>query len=186
MKKVLAIIIASMFIFALFSCDDKKTDEESKATSNAVVNSEDSTVSGSDNSNNSGTEKASVELPEGWTKNEDSVLEHHYMKNTASFMMKAESYSSDTIEGITDEAVAIFSSSFDGFTEVGERETIQVGGKDALKMTFTCTISNMEMKYTYVFLFVNDKPYTILFGDLATTFGDLSDDYSYILEHIAF
>lgn len=169
----------------MFSCGKEQTNDNSKATSDVVINSAESVVVSMENTEESGM-KISVELPEGWTKNEDSILEHQYMKNTASFMIKSEAYESDTVDGIADEGTEWLKNAFTGYTEVGERENIQVGGKDAIKVTFTCTVGSFEIEYTYVFLFLNNEAYTILFSDLASTFNDLADDYSYILEHISF
>ena len=39
--------------------------------------------------------KISVSLPDGWTKVQGSVLEHQYLKNGASFMIKEETSLND-------------------------------------------------------------------------------------------
>lgn len=124
--------------------------------------------------------------PDGWVKNDGSVLPVHYMNGTASFMAKEESFSNATLDEVVDEALGMFQNSFDNVEVVGEVEPITVDDKDARKLTFTCTVGTMQMKYTYVYLFAADKTFAITFGDLAASFDSLSGDYETILSTIRF
>lgn len=128
-------------------------------------------------------EKLNVTVPDGWVKNEASVLEHQYMKNTASLMIKKENYTQDTLSDVTAEMERIFKDSFDAYQSFGT-EDIQVAGRDAKKLVFTCNVSSLSMKYMYVFLYVNNDVYVITFGDQASTFDDLSADYESILSSL--
>jgi hypothetical protein len=101
-------------------------------------------------------------------------------------MIKYENYQGKTLDAVVSEAETIFDDTFDDFTTVGDREYIQVGGKDAVKITFTCNVGNYSMKYTYVYLFLNNSVCVITLGDLAATFDSMSSDYDYILDHITF
>ncbi|MEA4832910.1 MAG: hypothetical protein VB118_09900 [Oscillospiraceae bacterium] len=178
MKRTFLIIVSVLIIFcAFFSCEKAKTEENptDQITGGDVA-------SGNEDSNL----KIAVSLPEGWNKLEGSVLEHQYMKNTASLIIKEESFSKKTLDGIVDEANEIFRNTFTGFEKVGENEYIKIGGKDAVKTSFTCKAGSFEMKYIYVYFLLNNKVTAITLGDLADTFDSLSSDYSYILEHITF
>jgi len=127
-----------------------------------------------------------VELPDGWAPVEGSVLEHQYMKNTASFMLKTENFSSGTLDEVVSEALSMYESFFDDVQAAGEAETITVDGIDARKLTFTCAVSGMDMKYTYVYLFAGGETYVLTFGDLADSFDSLASDYEAIINTIQF
>jgi hypothetical protein len=117
---------------------------------------------------------------------EGSVLPVHYMKGTASFMVKAEPFSSATLDDVVNEALGIYQKSFDHFIVQGEVEPFTVDEKDARKLTFTCTISKINMKFLYVYLFAADNTYVITFGDQESTFDSLIPDYEAILSNIRF
>jgi hypothetical protein len=124
--------------------------------------------------------------PDGWTKNEGSVLPVHYMKGTASFMVKVEPFDSATLDDVVNEALGIYQKSFDNLKVQGEVEPLTVDEKDARKLIFTCTVSKMNMKFLYVYLFAADKTYVITFGDQESTFDTLAADYETILSNIKF
>jgi len=186
MKKYLLMILMAATIFALSGCGsgssspaatDKGTEEGTEA-----VAEED----GGQQAKEAGEVTVEIVPPDGWDKVEGSILEVQYLKGTASFMVKPEAYTSDTLDGVVEEAKEIFSGSFDEFTVVGEPEPVTVDEKDARRLTFTCKVSNIPMKFMYVFLFAADNTYVITFGDQASTFDSLSDDYEKILEDIRF
>lgn len=133
-------------------------------------------------------QKIAIEIspPEGWKPMEGSVLPVHYMKSTASFMVKEERFQSTELDAIVTEALGIYQKSFDNVAVVGDVETITVDGKEAKKLIFTCTVGKLEMKYLYVYLLVEGRTYVITFGDLANTFDTLSADYEAILSNIGF
>ncbi|HNW05023.1 MAG TPA: hypothetical protein PKI76_06530 [Oscillospiraceae bacterium] len=133
-----------------------------------------------------GTVTIEIAPPEGWTKNEGSVLPVHYMKNTASFMVKDEPFSGATLDEVVGEALGIYQNAFENLTVIGEAEPFTVDEKDARKLTFTCTVGGMQMKYLYVYLFAADQTYVITFGDLAESFDGLAADYETILSDIRF
>lgn len=127
-----------------------------------------------------------VSPPAGWEPIAGSVIPVQQMKNTASFMVKPENYSGETLDDVADEALEIFKGTFDNVSVIGDVETLTVDGKDARTFTFTCTVSKLDMKFQYVFIFVADKTYVITFGDMADTFDSLSADYEEILNNIKF
>jgi predicted small lipoprotein YifL len=136
--------------------------------------------------NQEGAVTIEITPPDGWTKNEGSVLPVHYMKDTASFMVKEEPFDSATLDDVVDEALGIYQKSFDNLKVQGEIEPLTVDEKDARKLAFTCTVSKMSMKYLYVYLFAADKTYVITFGDQESTFDTLAADYETILSNIKF
>lgn len=146
-----------------------------------------------DNSGSAQTEKGQLQEitievtpPEGWTAVEGSVLPVQYMKNTASFMVKEEKYTSTTLDAVVDESLKILQKAFDNFAVKGDTESITVDGKDAKKSTFTCEVSKLNMKFQYTYLFAGGKTYVITFGDMAESFDTLSTDYDSILNNIKF
>ncbi len=101
-------------------------------------------------------------------------------------MVKEEKFGSETLDDVVNEAAAIYESAFDNFKITGEAEPYTIDEKDARKLTFTCTISGMNMKFLYVYLFAADKTFVITFGDLDTSFDALLADYDTILDNITF
>lgn len=124
--------------------------------------------------------------PEGWTPVEGSVLDVQYLKGTASFMVKPEPFAGATLDEVVKEATAIYQKSFGSYTPEGQAEPLTVDSKDARKLTFTCTVSNIQMKFTYVYLFAGDQTYVITFGDQKSTFDALNTDIETILNDIRF
>lgn len=127
-----------------------------------------------------------VSVPDGWIKNEDSVLEHQYQKGTASFLIKKESFASTELDTIVTSAKTIFSDTFDNVEYVGDVEDIKIDGNDAKSIVFSSSVMNLEMKYKYVYTIVNNTVYAITFGDLSSSFDSNSADYTIILESIKF
>ncbi len=130
--------------------------------------------------------KISIVPPEGWKPVEGSVLQVHYGNETASFMVKTESFPVDSLDSVVEEAKDIFTSTFDDVQYIGEPERITIDGKDARKFTFTCEVSSMKMKFEYAYLYVGNEVYAITFGDLADHFDSLISDYEKILSDIKF
>ncbi|NMC57228.1 MAG: hypothetical protein GYA50_08420 [Eubacteriaceae bacterium] len=174
MKKVLLIfLMLSVLVFA--SCTNSNTANTSPSSNNSSQQT---------NTTNSASEKINVTVPDGWKAVEGSVLEHQYMKNTASFMIKKEAFSETTLDGVVAAAEGIFKQSFTNYKAVGTPQSIKVGGKDAKKIIFTCEVGKLKMKYMYVYLFVGNDTYAITFGDQQSTFDSLSADYQTILNAI--
>lgn len=183
MKKILSVLLCFLIIAMIAGCS--KSNTSSTATSD--TSSTQSNSSNSTDTNEDSKLKVSVTLPNGWKAVEGSSIEHHYMKNTASFMIKEETlFQGDTLDKVADEAIEIFKRNFNNVELVGNREKIKVGGFDAVKLSFTCEVSKINMKYTYVYLFLNNKVCAITFGDKVDTFDSLSQDYTYILDNISF
>jgi hypothetical protein len=90
------------------------------------------------------------------------------------------------LDDVVNEAIGIYQKSFENFKADGEAEPLTIDEKDARKLTFTCTISKINMKFLYVYLFAADKTYVITFGDQESTFDALSADYETILSNIKF
>jgi len=196
MKKTVAGILALIFSFSFSACggdDDMPVSAPTEETSFAeeIVPAEENVsvtteIAPAEESAASEAAQITVTLPEGWARVEGSVLEHQYMKGTASFMLKPENYTGETLDDVVAEALEILGGAFGQLETEGDPETITVDGRDARKVTFTCTVSGLEMKYTYVFVFVGDETYVFTFGDLAGTFDSLAADYDQILSGTKF
>lgn len=179
----------------LCSCNAQGTNESKQTSANTPQAQSTTAPENQGTSESSSTSRAAtsqevsikITPPEGWTPVEGSVLQVQYMKNTASFMVKAEPlFAGKTLDDVSAEAISIFKTTFDDFTLEGEPKSISVDGKEAVKVTFTCTVSKLNMKYQYVYLFVNNTVYSITFGDLADSFDSYSADYETILSQIKF
>ena len=133
-----------------------------------------------------GTVSIEITPPEGWTKNEESVIPLHYLNGTASLMIKEEPYSGNTLDAVLTEALDMFGDSFTNFKTVGDIESLTVDGKDAKKMTFTAAFAGIEMTFDYIFLFVGNDVYVITFSDFADSFDTLADDFEAILQSVRF
>ena len=176
MKRIILTILVILTILLLASCGNRNSYDFSKKASEISASS--GSTSGTTPITSS--EKLHVTVPDGWNKVEGSVLEHHYMKNTASFMVKKENFYKDTLDDVITEAKSIFQKTFSDYKDV-HMENSKVAGKDARKLVFTCTVSNLSMKYMYVYLFIGSDTYAITFGDQQSTFDNLSADYDTIL-----
>lgn len=130
--------------------------------------------------------KIAVIVPDGWTTVEGSVLDVQYMKGTASFMVTNDPFTSKELSEIVTQAKTTFENSFDNVQYLGDVQDLNVGGYEAKRFTFTANVAGLDMKYTYVYTVVDEKVYAITFGDMSTTFNDLSSDYESILENITF
>ncbi len=183
MKTAIKFNLVLLSVFLLAGCgttDTGKTTESVKDLIKSTSEAQPESV------NQNTTKEISVTVPDGWEPVEGSVLSVQYMKNTASFMAKKENFSSKDLDEVVKEAKTIFEKIFDGVEYIGNVETIQVDGKDARKFIFTCEISGLKMEYLYAYTLVDNQIYAITFGDLTTTFDNLSSDYNTILGNIKF
>lgn len=130
--------------------------------------------------------KIQITPPEGWKSVAGSPLEVQYLKGTASFMVKPERFSGASLDEVVTEAEEIYRKSFHDYTAAGEPGQITVDGKEARKLTFTCTIGKIAMKFMYVYLFAGNQTYVITFGDQESTFGAIEPDIDIILKNIRF
>lgn len=185
MKKLMILCLCFIMMTALSACSSQKTPSQDQNTIDQGQ-SEPSAQQNSPVTAQTAETKILITPPTGWEENTSSVLPVQYMKNTASFMVKKENFSGKTLEDVVQEAKGYFEGSFDEVTYIGQPEKISVGGIDAQKIIFTCKVSNMQMKYEYVYLFVGADVYAITFGDLASSFDSLSADYAQILTDIRF
>lgn len=174
-------------IFMLAACGGDETSQSDVNSSNAALQGQSaSSASPSEASEQQEEVVISVHMPDGWDPVKGSVLPVQYMKNTASFMVKEEHFTSDTLNEVVNEALKIYEKSFDNLAVQGDVESVTIDDEEAKKLTFTCTVSDMSMKYLYVYLFAEGKTYVITFGDLADCFDALSEDYETILSEIKF
>ena len=181
MKNILGIGTLLVAVFLMAGCGPT---DKSQGTSTDTSATNDATNT-TDTQATSGTITAVV--PEGWTKVEGSTIPVQYMKGTASFMAKTEYFKSTNLDDVVKEALAVFQESFNGVTVTGEAQSIKVDGLDARKFVFTCNVSQIPMKYMYVYAMADGGGvYSITFGDLADTFDSLSADYESILSQIKF
>jgi hypothetical protein len=134
--------------------------------------------------------KITVSLPNGWTKVEGSVLEHQYMKGTASFMIKNE-YVLDgkNLDDAIVEVKKTFEKSFKGIS-FSETENLQVDGHNAKGLNFIYSVSfgnsSMNMKMYCIYTSVNAKCYVISFADLEDMYDALSSNIQEIIKGIKF
>jgi len=134
--------------------------------------------------------KITVSLPSGWEKVQGSVLEHQYLKNGASFMIKEEF----AVNGMTlDEAVNKTKQQIGKFfnkVEFAHDEEIKVNGHDAQSITFTYAMNmgknELKMKMNSIYLIIKNKCYNISFGSITDSFNELSSDIPQILQGIKF
>ncbi|HUM83910.1 MAG TPA: hypothetical protein PLN48_09040 [Lachnospiraceae bacterium] len=158
--------------------------KESKTGSTAESTARESEASGQERQESSVTVR--VQMPEGWEKVSGSVLDVQYLKGTASFLVKEEDFGGANLDDAVKAAEEIFSASFDGYTRSGEPEAISVDEKDARKLTFTCSVSSMKMKYCCIYLYAGDRLFAMTFADLADTFDEIVPDIEQIQENIRF
>lgn len=199
MKKYLMLLLSLMMVASLCSCGQKQppvddvsgapaaTDQAEPDSSSveAAVNTPSETEA-AEQVKQQGDVTIDITPPEGWMPVEGSVLPVQYLKGTASFMVKSEPFTSSTLDDVVTEALGIYQKAFDNLTVVEEAEPFTVDEKDARRVTFTCTVSDISMKFLYVYLFAADKTYVITFGDMESTFDALSSDYETILSSIRF
>lgn len=184
-KTILLIIMVSAALF-MASCANSGAAGSGDTKSEADVKSDETSITASTASTAApvaAEAKLNVTVPDGWSKVDGSVLEHQYMKNTASFMIKKENFNKEKLDDVVTEAKSIFQKSFDNFQEI-KTENTTVAGKEAKKLEFTCKVSTFTMKYLYVYFFIGKDTYAITFGDQQSTFDGLSSDYETILNSI--
>jgi len=195
MKRILTLLFIFLMTASFCACGQKGSESspEASGTSGTSVSKTEAGEPGSKTEEDAvsqekqaGTVTIEITPPEGWTKNEGSVLPVHYMNGTASFMVKAEPFTGTTLDDVVKEALEIYQKSFENLNVQGEAEALTVDEKDARTLTFTCTVSKINMKFLYVYLFAADKTYVITFGDFADHFDSLSADYAAILDNIKF
>ena len=151
----------------------------------------------SDNVNNDKTEtkqsgevKITVVMPNGWTKVENSVLEHQYSKGTASFMIKNEYVlNGKNLDEAVNEAKTTIGKYFESAV-FSETKALKIDEYDARSIIYTYTSSaagmTLTMKMQGVYVMVNTKCYLLSFGDLDDSFENISDDIEAILNNIKF
>jgi predicted small lipoprotein YifL len=190
MKKILVSVLSLVLILSLSACG-KKTPVETTPTNNSAQttnNTQPQAPTTQDTSSNTDKKEVTIEIepPTGWTPVEGSVLPVQYMKETTSFMVKSEPYQSKDLDGVVEEAKSIFEGVFDEVKFIGDVESLEIDGRDAKKMVFSCTVMSLDMKYEYYFLFVKGKVYVITFGGLSTSLDSLSEDFAQIIKDIRF
>ena len=141
--------------------------------------------------NNTPIDKAvSIQLtmPEGWTPVTGSVLQHQYMKRTASFMIKNESLLNNKT---VPEAVATAKEQIEKyFKQTAFEETVPcvVDGYKGEKLTFSYAISivgmQMKMKMSSIYIMVENQCYVISAGDQEETFPKLAAELPTIIASI--
>jgi hypothetical protein len=132
----------------------------------------------------------SVSLPEGWAKVEGSVLEHQYLKNGASFMIKEET----ALNGKSlNDAVAMAKQQIGKYFKdykLLKEEKITVDGKDAKSITYNYSAQagkiTLKMTMHTVYVMVNGKCQTLSFGSTTSQFNSLMPDIQYIIKNVKF
>lgn len=172
-----ALIVCLVVVFAACSKENKTVEE------NVTEDKSNTTLAMSEETQK---ELSIVVNPVGWEPVEGTVLPAQYMKGTASFMAKIEGFSGDTLDEVVEQSIAAFENSFDNVVVELKGEKITVDGREASKLIFSCTVSGMDMKYEYVYLFVGDSVWAITFADFSSSFDSLTEDYVNILNGITF
>ncbi|MCB9071224.1 MAG: hypothetical protein H6543_01965 [Prevotellaceae bacterium] len=131
-----------------------------------------------------------VVLPEGWTKVEGSVLEHQYMKDGASFMIKEENLlNGKSLSEATSTAKVQIEKYFKE-VEYKSDEALTIDGHQAQRLDFCYAIkvgnSSIKMRMHSIYVMVNNKCYNISIGGMATQFDALASDIPVILKNIKF
>ena len=175
MKRIILLISLILTVILTASCTGNVNSDSSEKKETTAASASSSKITSTISS-----EKLNVTVPDGWNKVEGSVLEHQYMKNTTSFMVKKESFYKNTLDEVVTEAKSIFQKSFSDYKDIST-DNIKVAGKEAKKIVFTCNVGSLSMKYMYVYLFIGSDTYAITFGDQASSFDILSADYDTIL-----
>lgn len=193
MKKYISLFIIIILVISLCACSKKDQNISVETSASFSLESSTSEPANPTETTSAPTAKEQgqnitieVSMPDGWQQVEGSVLPVQYMKNTDSFMVKEELFTGSTLDAVVEEALEIYGNTFDNLNVQGEVEPITIDNKDARKLTFTCVVSKMNMKYIYVYLFVEGKIYVITFGGLEDSFDSLSSDYETILKNIKF
>lgn len=187
--KNLIIVVVVVLVVATAGYVGYTLIQNNSTKENDVINNQSSEVTEQNNTNNESSvqeKQLKVIVPEGWVKVEGSVLDAQYMKNSASFMAKTERFNSTDLEVVVTKSQEIFAKSFNNVIFDENIEDLKVGGYDAKKYSFTAEVSTLKMKYTYVYVNVEDSIYAITFGDLTTTFDNYTADYKAILNGISF
>ena len=134
--------------------------------------------------------RITVSLPSGWEKVQGSVLEHQYLKNGASFMIKEEFI----LNGMTlDNGVKKSKEQIEKYfssVEFTNDESLEVNGHSAQSVTFSYSVNirqtEMKMKMSSIYLIIQNKFYNISFGSIQDNFNDISLDIPQILQGIKF
>lgn len=134
--------------------------------------------------------KINVSLPTGWEKVQGSVLEHQYLKNGASFMIKEEfALNGMALDNAVKEAKQQIGKYFKN-VEFADDERVKVNGHNAQSVTFTYSVNmrqtEMKMKMNSIYLIINNKCYNISFGSILDNFKEISSDIPQILQGIKF
>ena len=158
-------------------------DEAQEAAEAEAVREEAEESAGEGNAS-SGDGQVTVTVPEGWEALDSAGMLYAYQKGTASFMMKTEPFTVDTLDMVVHQSRDIISGVFDNVEFAGDAESVKVGGVDASKFLFTSDFAGFAMKFEYVYFFAGGDVYAVTFGDLDTTFDDNAADFQAILDGI--
>jgi len=185
MKKLLAFLCAAGMALSLAACG--QGEEATTAAPGETTAPAGQTTAVQTTAAPAAEATIQVPPPAGWTPVEGTVILAQYMKNTASFMVKTENVlAGKDLDTIADEAKAQLSGAFENVQYEGGSEKIKVGGKDAVKFTWTGEVSSMNFKYVYVYIPAGSQVYNIVFGDLVGTFDSIEGDIDTILASITF
>jgi len=187
MKKLFTLSLAMLIALMLCACTVDQP-ASSPEPSNGNVQNTQETPTGPAQQHEAAKAEVNIiiEPPAGWEPVTGSVLKVQYLKGTVSFMVKEENFAGKTLDEVVTEAKEAFSGAFADVAYEGEAAPLTVDGKDAKEIVFTCKVSGMQMKYEYIYLFVNQAVYAITFGGPADTFDSLASDYGQIIQDIKF
>jgi hypothetical protein len=116
-----------------------------------------------------------IPAPSGWTKVDSSYVVAQYVKDTASFIVKTETFKGKTLEDIAKEDAGYLAKAFDK-AKFAEPKKMQVGGKDAIQFTFTNGEGIASMKFETILIMSGVSTYTITCADLESSFDAVGFD----------
>lgn len=180
MKKTKTMMALSLVLLVLISilsgCGGGKepvSEESAQQDSSAAAETQ-----SSDSTTPAGSAEELIVIPPppaGWTKVDDSAVEAMYGIDTATFIVKLESFSGTTLEDITQEDRDALKTAFDA-AQFTEPENMKVGGKDAVKFTFLDGEGPTSMRCETIIVLSGELSYVITCADLDSSFDSRGFD----------
>lgn len=184
---LISFILFSIILFAACGSQDSAVDStppEDAAGSETSENVTETKPVSSEPGTPDGDLKVTVTAPDGWEFRETAGIPINYSKDGASFMIKEEPYSGNTLDEVVEQAKGIFEGSFDNVQYIGGVQDLTVAGMDAKKFVFTCEVFDIGMKYQNVFFFVDRDVYVITCGSTEEAYDSCAADFERLIESV--
>jgi len=190
--KVTALFIIFAYMLLASGCGSPaKSDNNSKPAKTESSTAETSKTGQKDSQTPTaapaGNPKITVTAPAGWNKVEGSTAIIQYLKEGSSFIVTADNMPSDsqTPDTFADYVKGRFNKTFNG-VKFESTENIKIAGIEGRKISFTCQVSGIIMKYNAYYAFKDKKAYTFTCGTLADKFDGLKGDYEAFMSSVKF